>query len=366
MRITAVEAIPFSIPMKKATKFATGSQAAAEHVLVRIHTDEGHVGVAEAPPRPWIYGESQQSIKYAVDQWFAPMLVGADPFAIEAIASKMERVAWNPTAKAALDMALYDIVGKALGAPCYRLFGSWTDRVRLSFCINLNPLEEMVAEAQEMVERYRFKGLKLKAGVEPKKDIEMVRRMREAVGEDVFLYVDCNQGYDVYTALDVLRELKNYGVSLVEEPCPIWDKEARHILRERVDVFLLGDESCVTAREVVQEIALGAIRAVGIKTARTGFTQSRKIIHLCELYGVRLMHQMQGDSSVGTLSSAQLCAGFKSTNEHYPADLSFFLHLTDDFLARPIRIEDGCLCLEDEPGLGIVIDEEKLKHFVLA
>jgi L-Ala-D/L-Glu epimerase len=364
MKITAIEALPFSIPMKKATKFVTGSQAAAEHILLKIHTDDGLVGVAEAPPRPWVYGESIHSIKYAIEQWFGPMIVGLDPFAIERIWDKLERVVWNPTAKAAVDMALYDIIGKALNTPCYKLFGSWTDRVELSFCINLNPIDEMVAEAQEMVGRYGFKALKLKAGVGLEKDLAMVKGMREALGENIFLYLDCNQAYDVYAALDLFREIKHYGITLVEEPCQVWDKEARRILRERTEIFLLGDESCVTPRDVMEEIRLGAIRVVGIKTARTGFTQSRKIIHMCELAGVRNMHQMQGDTSVGTLSSAHLCAGFKNTNAYYASDISFFLHLTDDFLAKPIRIEDGCLCLDDEPGVGIVLDEEKLRHFV--
>jgi len=105
------------------------------------------------------------------------------------------------------------------------------------------------------------------------------------------------------------------------------------------------------------------LRIVLIKAARTGFTLSRKIIHLCEQAGIKNLHGLQGDTSVGTLASAQLCAGFKNTSFHYPSDLSFFLLLTDDFLEKPIQIKEGCLELTDDPGLGIVIDDKKFERF---
>lgn len=365
MKISSVEAIPFRIPLKKATKWATGSQAAAEHILVRIRTDEGITGIAEAPPRPTIYGESIQSIKFSIDNWFGPMVKGVDPFAIEAVWDKLNTIAWNPTAKAAIDMALYDIIGKVLNVPCYKLFGYWTDKIRLSFCINLNPIKEMVEEAKEMIDTYGFKALKLKAGLEPKKDIEMVKTMRQELGEDIFLYVDANQSYDPFTAIKVIRAIKEYGIAFVEEPCPVWDKEARRIVRDKVDIPLMGDESCFTPGDVLREIELGVLRIVLIKTARTGFTLSRKIIHLCEQAGIRNLHGMQGDSSVGTLCSAHLCAGFKNTSFYYPSDISFFLLLTGDFLAKPIEIKDGQLCLTDDPGLGILMDEKKFDKFIL-
>ena len=363
MKISNVEAIPFRIPFKKVTKWTTGSQDAAEHILVRITTDEGITGIAEAPPRPTIYGESLQSIKSAIDGWFGPMIRGMNPFEMERIWDKLNTIVWNPTAKAAIDMALHDIMGKALNIPCYQLFGYWTDKVRLSFCINLNPIREMVEEAKEMIKTYGFKALKLKVGTEPKKDIEMVKTMRKELGEGIFLYVDANQGYDPFTAIQVILAITEYGIAFVEEPCPVWDKKGRSMVSEKVDIPLMGDESCFTPMDVMREIELGALRIVLIKTARTGFTLSRKIIHLCEQAGIRNLHGMQGDSSVGTLCSAHLCAGFKNTSAYYPSDLSFFLHLTGDFLKKPIQIKDGYLELGQEPGLGMAIDDKAFWKF---
>jgi L-alanine-DL-glutamate epimerase-like enolase superfamily enzyme len=366
MEITKVEAIPFRIPLKMTTTWATGTQDAAEHILVKIHTDEGVTGVAEAPPRPTIYGESIQSIKFAIDHWFGPMVVGLNPYETEKAWDKFSSIVSNPTAKAAVDMAMYDIIGKMLRLPCYKLFGGWTDKIRLSWCVNLNPIGQMVEEGKEMIQRYGFKALKLKVGVEPKKDVEMVKTMRKELGDEILLYVDGNQGYDPFTAVKVIRKMTEHGIAFVEEPCPVWDKRGRQMVSQRIDIPLMGDESCFTPIDVMREIELGSLRIVLIKAARTGFTLSRKIIHLCEQAGIKNLHGMQGDSSVGTLSSAHLCAGFKNTSFHYPSDLSFFLLLTDDFLEKPIQIKDGCFHLSDDPGLGIVIDDKRFRRFQIS
>jgi len=363
MKIVNLETIPFRIPLKKVTEWATGTQDSAEHVLVKIYTDEGIIGIAEAPPRPTIYGESIQSIKFAIDRWFAPMIIGMSPFEIEKIWNKFNTIAWNPTAKGAIDMALHDIIGKALDLPCYQLFGCWTNNIRLSWCVNLNPIKEMVEEGKEMIENYGFKALKLKVGMDPKKDIEMVKTMRKELGDEILIYVDANQGYDPFTAVNTIREMMEYHIAFVEEPCPVWDKKGRKIVSEKLDIPLMGDESCFTPIDVMREIELGSLRIVSIKTARTGFTLSKKIIHLCEQAGIRNLHGMQGDTSVGSLASAHLCAGFKNTNFYYPSEICFFLLLTDDFLEKPIMIKDGYLQLTEDPGLGIVMDDKKFEKF---
>jgi L-Ala-D/L-Glu epimerase / N-acetyl-D-glutamate racemase len=363
MKISKVDAIPFRIPLKMTTKWATGTQDAAEHVLVKIHTDEGMTGIAEAPPRPTIYGESVQSIKFAIDHWFGPMVVGLNPCETEKAWDRFKSISWNPTAKAAVDIAMHDLIGKMLNMPCYQLFGSWTDKISLSWCVNLNPIEQMVEEGKGMIENYGFKALKLKAGMDPKKDVEMVKTMRKELGDDILLYVDANQGYDPFTAVKVIREMTEWGIAFVEEPCPVWDKRGRQMVSENIDIPLMGDESCFTPADVMREIELGSLRIILIKTARTGFTLTRKIIHLCEQAGIKNLHGMQGDTSIGTLASAQLCAGFRNTSIHYPSDLTFFLLLTDDFVEKPIQIKDGCLHLSGDPGLGILIDEGKFKRF---
>jgi L-alanine-DL-glutamate epimerase-like enolase superfamily enzyme len=365
MKITKIEALPFRIPLKKPTEWARGIQDAAEHILVKVYTDDGLVGLAEAPPRPTIYGESIESIRFALNTWLGPMIMGMNPFELEKIWDKFDRIAQNPTAKAALDMALHDIIGKSLNQPCYRLLGCWSNKVKLSWCVNLNPLQEMVKEGTEMIERYGFKALKLKVGVDPAKDIEMVKTMRKELGDDILIYVDANQGYDPYTAVKVIREMVEYNIAFVEEPCLVWDRKGRKAVSQKIDIPLMGDESCITPADVAREIESHSLRIISIKTARTGFIPSKKIIHLCEQAGIRNLHGLQGDTSVGTLCSAHLCAAFKNTNFYYPSEISFFLQLSDDFLKKPIMIKDGYLELTDDPGLGIEIDEKKFETFRL-
>jgi L-alanine-DL-glutamate epimerase-like enolase superfamily enzyme len=291
------------------------------------------------------------------------MIIGMDPFETEKIWDRFDAIAWNPTAKGAIDIALHDVIGKYLNLPCYRLLGSWNNKVQLSWCVNLGTVNDMVKEAKEMIEKYGFRSLKLKTGVDPKKDIEMVRRMREEVGDEVLIYIDANQGYDPFTAIRVIKEMEEYEIAFVEEPCLVWDKKGRKRVSQEVNIPLMGDESCFTPADVMREIELDCLRIVSIKTARTGFTLSKKIIHLCEQAGIRNLHGLQGDTSVGTLASAHFCAAHKNTNFYYPSEISFFLLLADDFLKEPILIKDGFLELSNEPGLGIHVDEKKLEKF---
>jgi L-Ala-D/L-Glu epimerase len=363
MKISKIEAIPFRIPLKKTAEWARGKQEAAEHVLVKVHTDEGIVGIAEAPARPTIYGESIVSIKYAIDNWFAPAVIGMNPLETEKIWERFDTFAGNPTAKASIDIALYDIIGKVFKVPCYRLLGAWTDRIRMSWCVNLNPVNQMVEEAKEMQETYGFETFKLKVGIDPDKDLEMVRTMRKELGQSVSIYVDVNQGYDPYTAVKVLRKMTDYDIVLAEEPCPIADKRGRKMVARSTDIPLLGDESCFTPSDVMREIEYDTLRVVSIKTARTGFSLSRKIVNLCEQAGIRNLHGLQGDTSIGSIASAHFCAAFKNTSHHYPSEASFYLMLIDDFITEPLVIKDGWLQLSAKPGLGTNVDDEKFSKF---
>jgi len=364
MKITGIETIPFRIALKKVTVWARGKQDAAEHVLVKVHTDAGITGIAEAPPRPTIYGESIASIKFAIDKWLSPLVVGTDPFEIEKMWDKFDLIAANNTAKGAMDIALYDIMGKALGVPCYKLAGAFTNTVRLSWCVNLNPVEKMVEEGQEMMEKYGIRTMKLKVGIEPKKDLEMVKAMRHALGDDVVLYVDANQGYDPFTAVRMVEQMMEYNIAMIEEPCPVWDISGRQMVAARIPIPWMGDESCPTPPDAKRQIEAGA-RVISIKTARTGFTQSRRIIHLCEVNGVRNVHGLQGDTGIGSIASAHVCAGYKNTSFYYPSEASFFLIMEDDLLQAPLVVKNGCLKLSDKPGLGVEIDDAKLRKYAI-
>src|SRR6185312_13558175 len=183
-KISKIEAIPFAVPYRKPMRFASGEVTAAEHVLVRVHTDSGLVGTAEAPPRPFTYGETQASIRAVVDGIFAPQIVGLSPLEREVIHARLNRTVANPTAKAAIDMALWDLIGQELGVSVTALLGSTTDRMRVAHMVGFAPPGEMVAEAERIRDLYGITTFKVKVGRHPiALDIEVCTALRAGLGD---------------------------------------------------------------------------------------------------------------------------------------------------------------------------------------
>ena len=162
MKISRVEAIPFAIPYRKPLKFASGEVHVAEHVLVRVTTDDGVVGVAEAPPRPFTYGETQAGIVAVIDGIFAPQVTGLDLMEREQIHARLSRTVGNPTAKSALDMAIWDALGQSLGYSVTELLGGYTDRMHVSHMLGFDEPAAMVAEAERMRDTYGITTFKVK------------------------------------------------------------------------------------------------------------------------------------------------------------------------------------------------------------
>ena len=185
MKVTSFEAIPFRIPFAQKKIWARGALEAAEHVLVRIRTDDGLTGVAEAPPRPTIYGESLRSIVAALEDWFGPAVVGLDPYDTEKMLDRFEQWVGNPTARAAVDMALTDIKAQAAGVPVFKLLGGWTDRVPVCARVPTGPPGAVVQSCRSLLERYGISTFKIKVGMNPEEDIETLRAVREGLGPKV-------------------------------------------------------------------------------------------------------------------------------------------------------------------------------------
>src|SRR5690606_38771029 len=205
LTIESVEAIPFAIPYRKALRFASGEVRTADHVLLRVRTTGGLLGQAEAPPRPYTYGETQASIVAVVDQLFGPALVGTSVLDREEHRARLARTVGNPAAKAAWDMAVWDVLGQALGQPVHRLLGGYADSMRVSHMLGFDLPEVMVAEAQRMIDEHGITTFKVKVGQQPYTlDVAVVRALREEFGDRVELYVDGNRGW---TASESARAL---------------------------------------------------------------------------------------------------------------------------------------------------------------
>ncbi|MCZ0991738.1 mandelate racemase/muconate lactonizing enzyme family protein [Streptomyces diastatochromogenes] len=363
MKIVGIEAIPFAIPYKKPLKFASGEVRTADHVLVRVHTDEGLTGTAEAPPRPYTYGETQESIVAVIGKIFAPQLQGLTVLEREVIHERLDRTVGNPTAKAAIDMALWDVLGQAAGLPVSGLLGGYTDRMRVSHMVGFAPAAEMVAEAERIRDTYGITTFKVKVGRHPyTDDVAACWALREALGPEVELYIDGNRGWSASESAQALRELAPLGLTFAEELCPADDVLGRRWLVRQTTIPFIADESATRPAEVTRELLGGSATAISIKTARTGFTTSQRVLGQCQGLGVEVVMGNQIDGQIGTLCSVAFGAAHRHTSRH-AGELSNFLDMSDDLLTDPLRIEDGTLRVREGAGLGLVIDPEKLARY---
>jgi L-alanine-DL-glutamate epimerase-like enolase superfamily enzyme len=363
MKIIKVESIPFAIPYKKPLKFASGQVHVAEHVLVRVHTDGGLTGVAEAPPRPYTYGETQESIVAVIDKIFAPQILGLSALERETVHERLDRTVGNPTAKAALDMALWDILGQAAGMPVSGLLGGYTDRMRVSHMVGFAPADRMVAEAERVRDTHGITTFKVKVGRQPyRDDVEACRALRRALGPQVELYIDGNRGWTASESARALHEMADLGLTFAEELCPADDVLGRRWLVGQSPIPFIADESATRPAEVTRELLGGSATAISIKTARTGFTASQSVLYQCQGLGVEVVMGNQIDGQIGTLCSAAFGAAHRSTARR-AGELSNFLDMTDDLLTEPLSIWDGTLRIRGGAGLGIDIDPDKLARY---
>jgi L-alanine-DL-glutamate epimerase-like enolase superfamily enzyme len=363
VKIVKVEAIPFSIPYRKPLRFASGEVHVADHVLVRVHTDDGVVGVAEAPPRPYTYGETQESIVAVIDKLFAPELTGLTLLERETVHARMERTIGNPAAKAAVDMAIWDALGRTLDLPITQLLGGWTDRMRVCHMVGFAPDAEMVAEAERVRDVHGIQTFKVKVGRRPiDLDVSACRALREALGPDVELYVDGNRGWTPSEAARALRAMADLDLTLSEELCPADDVLGRRWLTSQTTVPTVADESVPTPGAVTRELLAGAATMISIKTARTGFSTSQRILHQCEGFGVEVVMGNQIDGQIGTACTVAFGAAHASSSRR-AGELSNFLDMGDDLLTEPLEISGGELAVRPGPGIGIQIDPDKLAHY---
>lgn len=363
MIIKSIEAIPYEIPYKKPLKFASGEVTTADHVLVRVTTEAGVVGFADAPPRPYTYGETQTSIVGVIEGIFAPQLVGRSIMQSERIHEILRRTVGNDAAKGAVDIALWDCLGKHLGVSVHSLLGGYADELKVSHMLGFDTPSAVVEEAISMRERYGIDAFKIKVGRRPiDDDLEICRALRKALGDTTDLYVDANRGWTTSDALTAIPALVDAGISTFEEPCDARDALGRREIVRKSPMLVVGDESVPTPGDVSRELMSGGCNAISIKTARGGFTNAKRILDLCEGMGVDVMIGNQIDTQVGTAASLAFGASHRRTTVK-AAELSNFLEMADDLVVAPLQIARGVMRVPTVPGVGIEIDESKLNHY---
>lgn len=380
MKIIGVRLYPLTLRYKKVYEESFGTVGREEkNVLVQIFTDEGITGLGEACTLgPWYSSESQGTTIDLIKNYFAPkVLFGEDPFNIDKIVKMMDNIATgNAIAKAAVDFALHDIMGKALKQPVYRLIGgTYTEKIPLRWAIGGGEPQEVAAMALEGIKK-GYKGLKFKCGINPKKDIEIVAAVREAVGDKIDLFVDVNQAYTPEEAIRIIRQMDKYNVLCVEQPVPKHDLEGLKRVRDNVDAYVGACEASYTIWDIMKIINMGAADYINFKVSRSGgFYRGKQIVNMAKVAGISCI----GSTQLGTGVELACSAHFAFSNcelgrepyhlQGYTAILKLFdIDSTEDFeddIVTPTPlVKDNYLFLPTGYGLGVDINPSGLKKFV--
>ncbi len=358
MKITNLLVYPVLIPLRKPFVTSLDSTYQYDGVLVKIETDENVFGWGEAAPSKNITKETQETVVKSLSQ-IKPLIVGENPLEIESIMDKINYV-FGSSAKASVDIALHDILGKRIGLPLKNVFGSSQKEIRTSITISIEKIEDVVKEAVKIVDN-GGRNIKLKIGLNPDEDIKKIKGIREAVGYEPRIRVDANQGYSVETAIKTLRRMEKYEIEFVEQPVDARDIEGMRKVRDNVGIPVMADESVHTPGDAVNVIKNDAADMINIKIMKTGLSNALKIADICSAAGITCMVGCMIETKIGISAGTHLALGKRIIRF---ADLDGHLDLKFDPTINEVLTEKGVNKVGDGDGLGLDVDESVLRSLI--
>lgn len=380
MKIVGITAVPFRLPARRQFRWASLLKPLGGFVYVEIATDEGLTGIGEANPLPdWAGdhgrhgGETQGSVVDAIKRVLEPALLGLDPTRIEPAHAAMDRVLrGNSYARCALDIALHDLWGKALGQPVHVLLGGLSrESVAVAHMIGIMPPEEAVEEARGAW-RDGIRALQIKGGESAARDASTVRGIREALGPDVFLRLDINQGYG--RAKRALRNLAGMAGDLDMVEQPVRDLAELSLLTSRLPVDVIADESCWDAFDALDLVQCRGADAISIYLAKAGgIARARRVAVIAETAGLPCDVNGSLESAIGNAANLHFALATPAVSLPcvIPINAPAGQHPTgiagryyeDDIVEAAFAYRDGGLLPFERPGLGISIDPAKLERY---
>jgi len=340
------------------------------HVVVKIFTNDGIVGIGEVRPANPYQGETTWSVFSGIERFYGPALIGKNPLDISKITEMMEDLLpQNPYARTPIDLALHDIMGKAFGVPVYRLLGGlYHEKVGLKFPIGVGSPEEVVEQAHQLIAETGTKYIKVKIGpiARLQNDVATLDRLRREFGDRINIQVDANAGYNsVSEALLALEQIKPFKPVLVEQPLPKWDIDGMCILTERLDCPMLADESLWSPQDGFLLLKRRACDILNAKIPKAGgLYRAKMIAAIAEGAGGLVYVGSTGESGIGAAAGIHFHV---STKNMWPVAACLWgpYILVDDLVTdeSKIKIQDGFAYPPSSPGLGVDIDEEALRHY---
>jgi muconate cycloisomerase len=362
MKIDRIEAFQVAVPFKQAytTSYSTINEFG--HVFVKISTNEEVVGFGEVSSLPEFTGENLGTITEAVRQ-LGSVIKGCDPFDLEKIMSLMDKeVKFNNTAKAAIDFALHDIIGKSLGVNAVHFIGGrYVEKIPLSWSLTSGEPDKVAAEAVEMVEA-GFDTVNLKIGANPDEDVERVCRVREAIGDKVNIRADANAAFTPMQAIQLIRRMEKYDMQYVEQPVPGWDLDGMAEVRRQVNVQISADEAVFYLHNALDVIKKGAADIFALKVAKMGgIRRTKQIATVAEAANMPCMVNSNFEVDIGVSAAAIVAASTRMVQ--YNSEITGPLRHQTDVIKKGVEYRDGFLIPPTGPGLGIEIDEKKLERY---
>jgi L-alanine-DL-glutamate epimerase-like enolase superfamily enzyme len=369
VKITRIETIPVRVPIRAEFQIqgALGSHTESPFVILRVHTDEGIIGVGEVSCTAIWSGEDASTAIHMIQQYLEPALTGEDPRDIERLSIKMRRgLAGNPFTKSGIEIALWDILGKSVGLPVYRLLGGAVrDRIPIKMSVSgVGP--ERAAELGRFAVSIGLTALKVKTGIEAQADIARVRAVRAAVGPDFRVGVDANGGWSPRVAIQTIRRLADEcKIFFAEQPVAPLDIQWLVDVRRNVPVPVMADESCYTLQDSMALARAGAADILSLYIGKGGgIGPARKMAAVAEAAGLTCTVGSNLELGVASAAMAHVAAACPGIGaEEFPCDILGPIAYVHDLLAEPFDFRHGSMKAPDGPGLGVALDEKMLAKY---
>ena len=382
VQIRRIETIRVALPTRRVHKWQGLKEGTiGGYLLVKMTGDDGTVGWGESPAlKDWAgdygryFGESAGTTKYVVENYLAPAVMERDAGNIVGLHQHMDNaVRGYPYAKACVEMAAYDLMGRSLDVPVYQLLGGKVrDRIPVTHSIGLLPMDEAVAECRQVVQE-GIQTIKIKVGVEPRRDIELVHRVREAVGDETALCVDANQGYSSPgEALQTLKAMEPCRLKYAEQPVEGLLRMAE--VAKALDTPVMADESAWTPQDVLEIFERRAADIISIYTTKPGGVHpGLEVAAVARAAGFPCNLNGSVETGVGNLANLHLAAASPAVTLSCVVPVSTpaeaqrgrvaGIYYTDDLIEAAMVFEDGSIVVPEGPGMGIDVDEGKIDKY---
>ncbi len=355
MKIISVKAIPKKLKLKEPFTIANETMEFGENVFLRIETDEEITGWGCATPDS-VTAENSETVLSCFHEQMKDLLIGSNPLRITYLNDIIEEnITGNPSLRAGVNMALYDLLGKKANLPLFKILGGYRNKIETSITIGINPVDVMINKAKEYIAQ-GFTCLKVKCGMDTNHDIEAVLAIRNEVGPAIKIRLDANEGYSLEKALRVIETLEKLGadIELLEQPTPAKYLYALKEVTSQCPVPIMADETALTLRDSLKAVKMEIADMINIKLMKIGgITNAIKANTFAEVAEIPVMAGCMNESMAAMAASVHFACAMK--NVQY-ADLDSALDFEKDIVKGGARYENGYVIPSNKPGLGIEVD----------